>query len=57
MIWSIGATMMQGQVLGAYFGSHTMLAGGTRLIRPMVITVCILMSLSQIARHLDFTLG
>ena len=57
VIWVIGATMMLGQVLGAYIGSHTMLAGGTRLIRPMVITMCILMSLSQIARHLDFTLG
>lgn len=53
VIWTIAATMMAGQVIGAFIGSHTMLAGGTRLIRPLVITMCVLMSLSQIAQHLD----
>ncbi|MCQ3829454.1 TSUP family transporter [Microbulbifer elongatus] len=53
VIWTIGGAMMVGQMLGAFIGSHTMLAGGTRLIRPLVITMCILMSLGQIAQHLD----
>lgn len=53
VVWTIAATMMAGQVIGAFIGSHTMLAGGTRLIRPLVITMCVLMSLSQIAQHLD----
>lgn len=53
VIWTIAATMMAGQVIGAFIGSHTMLAGGTRLIRPLVITMCVLMSLSQIAQRLD----
>ncbi|WP_250461915.1 TSUP family transporter [Microbulbifer litoralis] len=48
VVWAVGATMMLGQVLGATIGSHTMLAGGTRLIRPLVITMCILMSLGQL---------
>nr|WP_051686822.1 hypothetical protein [Microbulbifer sp. HZ11] len=54
VIWVIGGAMMVGQMLGAFIGSHTMLAGGTRLIRPLVITMCILMSLGQIAQHLGF---
>ncbi|WOX06270.1 TSUP family transporter [Microbulbifer pacificus] len=53
VIWTIAATMMAGQVIGAFIGSHTMLAGGTRLIRPLVITMCVLMSVSQIAQHLN----
>ncbi|HEY8570024.1 TSUP family transporter [Microbulbifer sp.] len=53
VVWTIAATMMAGQVIGAFIGSHTMLAGGTRLIRPLVITMCVLMSLSQIAQRLD----
>lgn len=52
VVWALGATMMLGQVVGATIGSHTMLAGGTRLIRPLVIAMCILMSLGQIAQHL-----
>lgn len=51
VVWVIGAAMMLGQVVGAYVGSHTILAGGARLIRPLVISICLLMSLSQIADH------
>lgn len=52
VVWAVGAIMMLGQVIGAYIGSHTMLNGGARLIRPLVIAMCMLMSLSQIAQHL-----
>lgn len=52
VVWAIGGSMMVGQMLGAFIGSHTMLAGGTRLIRPLVITMCMLMSLSQLLQHL-----
>jgi len=51
VIWAIGAAMMAGQALGAYIGSHTMLNGGAKLIRPLVIAMCVLMSLSQIAQY------
>ncbi|MFC6632282.1 TSUP family transporter [Microbulbifer taiwanensis] len=51
VLWTIGAVMMLGQVIGAYIGSHTILNGGARLIRPLVITMCVLMSISQIAQY------
>ncbi|AMX04087.1 TSUP family transporter [Microbulbifer thermotolerans] len=54
VIWAIGAAMMAGQALGAFIGSHTMLNGGAKLIRPLVITMCVLMSISQIAQYFDW---
>lgn len=51
VVWAIGGAMMLGQALGAFIGSHTMLNGGARLIRPLVIAMCVLMSLSQMAQH------
>ncbi|MHA7879333.1 MAG: TSUP family transporter [Saccharospirillum sp.] len=51
VVWALGVIMMLGQVVGAFIGSHTMLRGGARLIRPMVITMCVLMSISQIAQQ------
>lgn len=51
VVWTIGIVMMAGQVVGAYIGSHTVLSGGARIIRPVVITMCILMSLSQVLRQ------
>lgn len=41
--WAIGAVMITGQVLGATAGSMAVVKGGARLIRPMVVTVCLLM--------------
>lgn len=41
--WAAGAAMICGQVLGAWGGSHAMVRGGTRLIRPMIVTVCAVM--------------
>ena len=52
VVWAIGIAMMLGQLVGAYIGSHTMLAGGAKLIRPIVITMCILMSIAQMAKFL-----
>ena len=55
VVWVLGGAMMAGQVAGAYLGSHTMLAaGGARLIRPLVIVICMLMSLSQVAGQLGW---
>lgn len=48
VVWILGIAMMLGQVVGAYIGSHTMLSGGARLIRPVVISMCVLMSISQV---------
>lgn len=52
VVWAIGIAMMLGQLVGAYIGSHTMLAGGAKLIRPIVITMCVLMSIAQMVQYL-----
>jgi uncharacterized membrane protein YfcA len=43
VLWTAGAAMVAGQVLGSWGGAHAMVRGGTRLIRPMIVTVCIVM--------------
>lgn len=43
VIWTAGAAMVAGQVIGAWGGSHAMVRGGTKLIRPMIVTVCVVM--------------
>jgi uncharacterized protein len=43
VVWTAGAAMVAGQVIGAWGGSHAMLRGGTKLIRPMIVTVCAVM--------------
>jgi uncharacterized protein len=43
VVWPYGAAMMCGQVLGATAGSHVMIRGGPRLIRPLIVTVCFIM--------------
>jgi uncharacterized protein len=45
--WAIGVAMMLGQFCGATLASRTMLHGGERLIRPLVILMCVLMSIAQ----------
>ena len=41
--WVAGGAMIGGQVIGAWCGSHAMVRGGTKLIRPMIVTVCVVM--------------
>ncbi|KRB94192.1 TSUP family transporter [Noviherbaspirillum sp. Root189] len=43
VLWTAGAAMVAGQVIGAWGGSHAMVRGGTKLIRPMIVTVCVVM--------------
>lgn len=43
VVWTAGAAMVAGQVIGAWGGSHAMVRGGTKLIRPMIVTVCVVM--------------
>jgi uncharacterized membrane protein YfcA len=44
--------MMLGQFCGATLASRTMLRGGERLIRPLVILMCLLMSIAQVYKLL-----
>lgn len=43
VLWLAGGAMLLGQVIGAWGGSHAMVRGGTKLIRPMIVTVCVVM--------------
>lgn len=43
VLWMAGGVMVVGQIIGAWTGSHAMVRGGTRLIRPMIVTVCVVM--------------
>lgn len=54
VVWTIAIVMMIGQVVGAYIGSHTVLAGGARIIRPIVIIMCVLMSISQVLQRTEY---
>lgn len=49
--WRLGLLMGVGQVLGAQIGSHLVIAKGSRLIRPMVIVMSLLMSASLAWRY------
>jgi uncharacterized protein len=40
VVWTYGAVMMLGQIAGATIGSHVMIRGGARLIRPIIVAVC-----------------
>jgi uncharacterized membrane protein YfcA len=43
VLWTIGAAMIVGQVIGAWLGAHAVVRGGTRLIRPVIVSVCFIM--------------
>lgn len=42
--WGIAVTMAGGQVLGGYWGARTAVHGGVRLIRPIFLTMVILLA-------------
>ena len=44
VLWGLGLCMAAGQWLGAQIGSRLVVTKGNLLIRPMVITMCLLMS-------------
>ncbi len=44
VVWAIGLVMGVGQMIGARFGARIVLKRGVRLIRPMIVLVCILIS-------------
>ena len=52
VVWTVAVAMMAGQLCGAALASRTMLNGGERLIRPLVIVMCVLMSCSQMYKLL-----
>jgi uncharacterized membrane protein YfcA len=45
VVWRVGLVMGAGAFLGAQFGSRLAMRWGARLIRPLLVTVCILVAL------------
>lgn len=51
IIWVIGITMGLGQWLGAQIGARIVITKGSQLIRPMVIIMCLAISIKLIHQH------
>jgi len=49
--WLAGTVMMLGQLIGATFAARTVLSHGSRIIKPVVVTVCFAMSLNILLRN------
>lgn len=43
IIWTIGLAMMAGQLIGANLGSHMVVKGGAKFIRPVIVLMCFCM--------------
>ncbi|UNU74270.1 TSUP family transporter [Moraxella nasovis] len=43
VVWVVGFVMMAGQVIGAYLGSHLVVKGGAKFIRPVIVVMCFAM--------------
>lgn len=43
VVWVVGLVMMAGQLVGAYLGSHMVVKGGAKFIRPVIVMVCFCM--------------
>jgi len=44
IVWLVGLVMGVGQLIGAQLGSHMAIRNGTKLIRPLLVIVCIAMA-------------
>jgi uncharacterized protein len=49
IVWVAGLTMGLAQLLGAQIGSHVAIANGAKVIRPLLVLVCIAMAVKLLA--------
>lgn len=49
IVWLVGLVMGVGQMIGSYIGSHMAVKHGARLIRPVLVTVSLLMSVKLLS--------
>jgi uncharacterized membrane protein YfcA len=49
VVWPLGLVMGVSQYAGSYCGSRAAIAGGARLIRPVLVVVCIAMALKLLS--------
>lgn len=50
ILWKVGLIMMAGQTLGAFIGSHMAIKKGVKLIRPMIVIMCLAMLAKYLLR-------
>ena len=43
VVWIVGGAMAVGQIFGGYLGAHTAIKGGHRVIRPIIVIICLAM--------------
>jgi hypothetical protein len=53
VVWLLGALMLVGQALGATLGSRMVMTKGTKIIRPLVVTMSIAMSVKLLSNQYD----
>lgn len=51
VVWLLGAVMIAGQLVGSSIGAHMVIKGGTRLIKPMLVSMCLIMSAVLIYKY------
>lgn len=49
VLWTVGLTMAVGQVLGGWLGSHAAMQFGPKLIRPLLVIICLGMVVKLLA--------
>ena len=49
--WEIGLTMALGQIIGSTIGARLAIKKGIKLIRPLLVTVCILTALRLLLQN------
>ncbi len=48
IVWTVGIVMIIGQIIGASLGANFVVKGGAKIIRPIVILMCFLMTAKYI---------
>ncbi|WP_020594084.1 TSUP family transporter [Kiloniella laminariae] len=56
LIWSVGLVMAAGQIFGGYLGSNMTMRHGTKIVRPLLVIVSILMTVKLIHANPDHIL-
>ena len=52
VVWTVGLAMAVGQWVGAWLGAHLVIRHGARLVRPLLVTVSLLLSLRLLVQQL-----
>lgn len=54
VLWLLGFIMLCGQVIGATLGAKVVVSKGTKVIKPLVVTMSVLMSFKLLAEQYQF---